>query len=413
MDCASKIDLHSGFPYWPMKSGIRADFPKLTRDLADEECVVIGSGISGALAAHELCSAGVRVTMLDRRLLSSGSTWASTAQLNYEIDVNITELAKDYGEEKAAAVYRANLDAVARVGEVLRECGVDAAYEPRPSLYLASDSKGVKEIEREVPLRNKHGFPAEILGKAALQKEYGIDRRLGLLHPAAAQLDAYAAAAGIVQHHVNAGRLQVFTRTTITRMQTGKGDVELETGMGHRINAKFVVCAPGYESAQFLPKKVMDLHSTYALVTEPILPYDRLWKDRALIWESARPYFYLRTTQDGRAMIGGGDENFKNEARRDALLDKKEASLMRQCWDLFPQYKDIEVDFTWCGSFGETEDGLPYIGEYPGMKGVFFALGYGGNGTTFSAIAAGILRSWVDGKKDARAGLFSFSRKKK
>src|SRR5688572_10158035 len=87
MDRASKIDLHSGFPYWPLKSGIRAEFPKLTRDLPDEECVIIGSGISGALAAHELCSAGVRVTMLDRRLLSSGSTWASTAQLNYEIDV--------------------------------------------------------------------------------------------------------------------------------------------------------------------------------------------------------------------------------------------------------------------------------------------------------------------------------------
>ena len=413
MTCASKIDLHSGFPYWPLKSGIRADFPKLTRDLSDEECVVIGSGISGALAAHELCSAGIRVTMLDRRLVSSGSTWASTAQLNYEIDVNIAQLAKTYGEEAAAAIYRANMSAVKRVGEILQECGVDAGYQTKPSLYLASDRSGAKEIEEEGPLRQKHGIPAEILDRERLNQDYGIDRRLALLHPAAAQLDAYAATAGIIQHHADAGRLKVFTRTAVTRLRPTKTGVELRTDTGHRITARRVVCAPGYESAQFLPKKVVKLHSTYALVTEPILPYDRLWKDGALIWETARPYFYMRSTQDGRAMIGGADEPFKNEARRDALLDKKEATLMKKGWELFPRYKDIQVDFSWCGTFGETDDGLPYIGEYPGMKGVFFALGYGGNGTTFSAIAAGILRAWAEGKKDERARLFAFDRKKK
>src|SRR5688572_673819 len=112
MDPASKIDLHSGLPYWPLVSGLLADYPKLDRDLPGEEVVVIGSGISGALAAHELCSAGVQVTMLDRRMLSSGSTWASTAQINYEIDVNITQLTALYGEKAAVAIYRANTWAV-------------------------------------------------------------------------------------------------------------------------------------------------------------------------------------------------------------------------------------------------------------------------------------------------------------
>jgi glycine/D-amino acid oxidase-like deaminating enzyme len=195
-------------------------------------------------------------------------------------------------------------------------------------------------------------------------------------------------------------------------MQSVKSGVELKVaGFKTPLKARIVVCAPGYESQRFLPKKVADINSTYALVTQPLDP-ELLWPERALIWESARPYFYLRTTPDNRIMMGGGDESFKNEKLRDALLTKKEASLLKRCREMFPHLPELVADFSWCGSFAETEDGLPHIGRYPKMDNIYFALGYGGNGTTFSMTAADIIANQIDGKPDARAPLFAFGRKR-
>lgn len=57
---------------------------------------------------------------------------------------------------------------------------------------------------------------------------------------------------------------------------------------------------------------------------------------------------------------------------------------------MFPRI-DLEVSYTWAGTFGETKDGLAYIGQTPEFPHAYFALGYGGNGITFSVIAAKII----------------------
>jgi glycine/D-amino acid oxidase-like deaminating enzyme len=101
-------------------NGLLGDYPSLSTPLPNEDIVIIGAGMSGALVAHELCTAGFRCTMLDRRLVCSGSTWASTAHLNYELDVSLGFLKKKYGEAAAVRIYQAGLAAVSRVGEVLR-----------------------------------------------------------------------------------------------------------------------------------------------------------------------------------------------------------------------------------------------------------------------------------------------------
>ena len=50
------------------------------------DVVVIGGGITGALAAVHLADAGVKTMVLDERNIGTGSTSASTALLQYEID---------------------------------------------------------------------------------------------------------------------------------------------------------------------------------------------------------------------------------------------------------------------------------------------------------------------------------------
>ena len=70
----------------------------------------------------------------------------------------------------------------------------------------------------------------------------------------------------------------------------------------------------------------------------------------------------------------------------------------------------IEPAFGWAGVFGSTKDGLAYIGTHPSFARTYFALGFGGNGITFSAIAAQILTDLFVGKKNADAKVFSFER---
>jgi glycine/D-amino acid oxidase-like deaminating enzyme len=64
----------------------------------------------------------------------------------------------------------------------------------------------------------------------------------------------------------------------------------------------------------------------------------------------------------------------------------------------------------WAGTFAETRDGLPYVGSVPQFPRGYFALGYGGNGITFSLVAARIIRDAILGRRNDDAELFRFNR---
>lgn len=76
---------------------------------------------------------------------------------------------------------------------------------------------------------------------------------------------------------------------------------------------------------------------------------------------------------------------------------------------LFPA-ADFEVAYAWAGTFGETEDGLAYIGHSPERPDDYFALGYGGNGITMSVIAARLIADDFLGRPNPDAHIFRFGR---
>jgi glycine/D-amino acid oxidase-like deaminating enzyme len=74
---------------------------------------------------------------------------------------------------------------------------------------------------------------------------------------------------------------------------------------------------------------------------------------------------------------------------------------------LFPQL-DTRADFAWCGSFGAVSTGLPTIGAIPGKKNCYAIMAFGGNGITYSRIAAEIVTASIIGRPDPDADLFVF-----
>ena len=201
---------------------------------------------------------------------------------------------------------------------------------------------------------------------------------------------------------------KIFDKTEIKEIRHEKRSVNLQTANGFNIKAKKLIIACGYESVNYLPVHLVRLHSTYALASEP-LPDNKIWYKNCLIWETARPYLYMRTTNDNRIIVGGKDETFYSPRKRDKLLKRKTGEIADSFARKFPEI-ELYPDYSWAGTFGETEDGLPYIGKIKQLPDTIFALGFGGNGITFSQIAAEIIRDEAIGKPNKDAKIFAFER---
>lgn len=184
--------------------------------------------------------------------------------------------------------------------------------------------------------------------------------------------------------------------------------IRLTTDRQRVISAKKVIMAAGFETQMHLRKKLVKLRSTYAMVTQPVKSFQG-WEDQCLIWETARPYCYLRTTRDRRILIGGGDDDFVDPRKRDRQIRAKSRQLLGKLQKMFPQIH-MTTACAWAGTFGETKDGLPYIGKSREFNNCIFALCYGANGTNFAVIAANLITNFLCRKPNKDAAIFSLDR---
>jgi len=400
------MDLLSGYPFWPIKNGLIASYPALKQDLTCD-VAVIGGGITGALIAYYLTEAGCDTVLVDRRDIGGGSTSASTALLQYEVDTPLFQLIDMVGREHAVRSYLLCLESIGKLARLIGELDDDCGFEPKHSLYLASRKRDVGDLRKEYAARRACGIRLDYLDQADIAARYAFSYPAALYSYDAAQVDAYRLTHALLRAATRRG-LRVYDRTTVTDYEHTDAGVQLTTDRGHRIAARKVAFAAGFEAQQYLRKKIIAFKSTYALVSEPLEHFEG-WPDQCLIWESARPYVYLRTTSDGRVIIGGEDDLFDSESRRERRLERKRDKLVKRFRALFPAI-DLEVAYYWAGTFGETADGLAYIGETPEFPNGYFALGYGGNGITYSVIAAEIIRDIYTGRPNRDAEIFRFDR---
>ena len=401
------MDLKSGYPFWAVKNGLMRAFPPLKTDVRCDVAVV-GAGITGALIADELVSHGHDVVVIDQRDAGWGSTAASTALLQYEIDTHMVDLASRYGERRAALAYRACSDAIDMLADKAAELR-DVDFGRMRSLYFASRRSHKGTLRDEFELRRRHGFEMTWLERGDIEARYGFAAPAAILSQQAARVDPYRMAYKLLARIEKAGAA-VHDRSPVTRLDIHARGATLETATGGIVRAKHIVMAAGYASQQYLDRKVAKNRSSYAFVTDPIEPGLLGELTDTMVWESARPYLYLRATGDGRLVVGGDDDSIDIPSRRDARVDGKAARLARKVGKLFPRLP-VEPAFAWAGTFAETEDGLPWFGSQPrtGPR-MLFAMAYGGNGITYSMLGAGLIRAMIERRKHPLSGIFGFDR---
>jgi len=401
------MDLKSNEPFWLVKNGLLATYPSLYTD-ATCDVLIVGGGITGSLIAHQCIQDGYSTILIDKREISHGSSSATTSMLQYEIDTPLWELIEMVGEKGAVASYKACSKAIDDLGRVTRQVNSKAGFKKKDSLYFAALKKDVNRLKKEFEARKKAGFEVqwmeadEILKKYDLHNTYG-----GILSKQGASVDAFMLVHEILTYNRKKG-LQVYDRVKLMEVKYGARQNKVSLNTGATITCKKIVYCVGYESATMIKEKFVDLISTYAIVSEVEPSKCKKYND-ILVWNTADPYIYLRTTDDDRLLIGGEDEEFRNPLKRDALIGKKEQRLLKSFEKYLP-HVPFRTDFVWAGTFGETKDGLPYIGEHQDFKNSYFVLGFGGNGITFSVTGMEMVSKWLQGKKHLLTPYFAFGR---
>ena len=398
------MKLRSGISLWQATGPPTFETPQL-EDHLNCEVAVMGGGVTGALVAYLLVKEGVDVVLIDKRSPASGSTAASTGLLQYEIDLPLVDLIKAIGESSAVQAYRRGVRAIDEIEQIIDELKLACSFSRRESWYFASHFWHRWRLREEYECRSSHGFEVELVTSPSDSGSWTIGGP-AIRSQGDAQLDPYRFTLQLLQRSQEQG-LRIFSQSDVLDIHEDANGASLFTLHGS-VRAQFVVFATGYESERYLGYQVGKLHSTYALASEP-LQSGNDWPNGALIWETARPYFYARQSDDGRAIIGGGDTSFSTDHKRDGLVERKVSRLQRRFEQLFPS-THFEPAFAWAGTFGESKDGLAYIGVTPQRPRAYFALGYGGNGITFAMIAARLITDLFMGRKNEDEALFRFNR---
>ncbi|UAY56053.1 NAD(P)/FAD-dependent oxidoreductase [Arachidicoccus terrestris] len=401
------MKLKSSEPFWLVKNGLLHTYPSLREDM-ETEVLIIGGGITGSLIAHQCMQEGYQTMVVDKREIASGSTSATTSMLQYEIDVPLYQLIDKIGQEGAVSSYQACYHAIDQLGQIAREVRSDSGFTKKDSLYFSAFKKDNAWLKKEFETRKKYGFPVEWLSAGDIQDSYHIQHTHGgILSKQGGSIDAFRLTHDILAHNHKKG-MPVYDKTAISKVIYHPNKPKAITGYGNIIRAKTIIYCNGYESTEIIKDKFVNLLSTYAIVGERFQEHQNYFKD-LLVWNTASPYIYMRLTDDNRLLIGGEDEPFKDTAERDSLLGLKQLKLEKQLNKILPAL-DYRTDFTWAGTFGETKDGLPYIGAHPNFPSTYFVLGFGGNGITFSVIGMEMVAAFLKKKKHPLAKYYRFRR---
>jgi glycine/D-amino acid oxidase-like deaminating enzyme len=328
----------------------------------------------------------------------------STSLLQYEIDTPLAKLIDYVGRKNAILSYLLGRDAIYKLYDIHHKIKSNCEFEIKRSIYLSSFKKDLPALKKEFLHRKNSGIDVEFYSDEDLKEEFSIKSHGAIISKDGGQLDAYCFTHDLLNWIKNKGG-RIFDKTEAVKIEYARNGVKVQTQTGKTIKARYLVFANGYEAQEYLEEGIARMHSTYVVASEQQneVPVNYI------LWETARPYIYVRGTTDNRIIAGGKDEVFYSPGLRDKLLNKKTKQIAETIKKIYPAYNFIP-DYCWTGTFAETVDGLPYIGKHKKHPHSYFSICYGGNGITFSQIAAEIISNEILGNSNHIPNVFGFDR---
>lgn len=365
-------------------------YPALKGTIKTDVCVV-GGGFSGISTALSLVERGYQVVVLEANRIGWGASGRNGGQMiagisgEHRIEGQLGEagrkLLKDIRYlghdiiEKRIERHQIRCD--------LKHGWMEVAARPRhmdglrsyvAERQAAGDGDGLEVVEaadmgRVIGSRSYHGAM--------------IDRRSGHLHPLNLALGEARAAAGL--------GVKIFEESPVTTVSGGaKPFVATEHG---RVEANAIVLA-GYSDPSFQTGPLRGLlfpTGSYIIATEPlservaqeVSPQDLAVADSNVVLD------YFRLSAD-RRMLFGGRCNYSNRDPRDIR-----ETLRPRLEEVFPQLKDVRLDYAWGGKIDIVLTRVPAIGRRE--PNVYYMQGYCGHGVNATHIAGDVVAEAIAG----------------
>ncbi|MDA1887111.1 NAD(P)/FAD-dependent oxidoreductase [Bacillus cereus group sp. BY105LC] len=396
------MKLMTGKLFWDTGASIPC-YPSLENDMICD-VLVVGSGEAGAQIAYSLAKIGMRVILIEKNMISCGSTAANTGLLQFLHDKSLTSLIHTFGEEKGVRAYKLCYEALRTMEKVVPTLDIDPQFIPRNSLYYASKSEDVLFLQEEYKTLQNYEFPVEYFTASDIKERYPFTKQAALYTHGDAEVNPYLLAHSLL-HKANQMGATIYEHTEAIHIKKRQNDLICYTKTGNQIVAKNIIMATGYEALFGKKEKNAIVETSYAIVTNEIDQFEG-WYERSLIWETARPYLYFRTYKN-RIIVGGLDEAMQIQTIGDTKLLHKRDILINIVKEMFPQYKTIQADYYWAAAFGSSHDGLPILKEDKKIHNLFYALPHGGNETVYGMVFAKIFEQLLTNKEREDFSLFN------
>ena len=361
--------------------------PALEGDIRTDVAVV-GGGYTGLSAALHLAQAGRQVVLVDAHRAGWGASGRNGGQVGSGQRVDQPELEATFGPDRARALWQIGQDAKALVRDLIARH--DIACDLRPGiLYADHRQRHAADTREYVDHMNRvYDYPVEYLTAAQVREHLGTEAyHSGLLDPDGAHLHPLNYALGLAAAARAAGA-SLYGNTRVTARQ---GRV-LHTARG-RIEADHVILAcNGYlgDLDGVVARHVMPINN-FIVATEPLgdRAQELMPKDVAVA-DSKFVVNYFRLSDDGRMLFGGGESygyKFPSDIR---------AVVSKPMLEVFPQLKDVKLDYAWGGTLAITRKRMPYLTRpAPNMLS---ASGYSGHGVGTAVHAGQLMAHAIQGQ---------------
>ena len=404
-------------PLWTKNIEEGTMYPPLSQDIKTD-IVIVGGGITGALTAHYFMKQGLNCVLVEKNQIAHHATAASTAILQYEIDLGLNRLMSMVGEQNAQHAFLFGYQAVMEMSQIVKEINSNCDFTFKPCFLYTQDPRKVDYMADECKSRQAIGIHCELFTSETHQNEFSFNFEVGVYsHYGAAIINPVQFTRDLIEYNVKKG-LQVFENTNIVDYNLSSRQSVLITEQEFTITADKVIICTGYDALEWFKheKPFYTLSRRFAILTKPVENFHG-WKEACIIRDDQDPYTYLRPTLSNSIIIGGEDLEIDdldgevaNMGDRHPLALQQYHQLLRRVRRMFPQIENIKTDCWFHGLFVDTKDGLPFIGKHPDYPGAYFNLGYGSNGMLYSLIGAKLISQDVAGKNPKELEIFKFNR---
>lgn len=364
------------------------------------DAVVIGGGLTGLSAALSLVRLGADVVVLEAGRIIGEASGRNGGQCNTGLVQDYLDVIEQYGEEQAQKHYRTFCAAVDTVERVVREERIDCEFARVGKLKLAAKPEHLEKLGRIYDvLRHSVDPDVQLFSRADLRDEIDSDIfHGGLLQPGSASLHVGRFGTGLATASIKRGARLYESMPVIGVKRDSDKSFRVTTNHGS-IRAKHVLAATGCTTQggpfAWIRRRIVPVGS-FIVVTEPLKSdvMAKLLPERRNYVTTMNIGNYFRPTSDNRLLFGGRARFALSGKKSDRKSGRILGDMLAQ---VFPQLRDVAIDYCWGGLVDMTRDRFPRAGERAGMH---YAMGYSGHGVQMAVHMGQAMADSINGSPE-------------